>query len=292
MAALAALLAAAPAQAKKIQVKPGKGTLQRAVDRAAPGDKLELKGDGAYKGGVVIEKRLTIRGPREGPRPIVDGRCREAFTVLVLDGNVSLTRLRVTGATDEAGSQYGGAEVNFIEGGHGAATDLRLAESCTGTQYGINVFDSEDVSTTGNVITGYLDAAIYVGGIRNPQTEIEVRGNVARDGNHGILIEDSLPEPEITITDNAALENDKGSTSAGIYIRNSDGVLIEQNSSQSNGTSGVWLDQNSDLNALVRNAASANGVADLQNDGDGNCGADNSFATAAGNPLDACAVPN
>jgi len=148
------VLAAPLAESRTTEVKPGRGTLQRAVDRAAPGDRLELRRGGHYRGGLVIEKPLTIRGPRDGRLALVDGRCREAYTMLVLAGGVTLDRLRVTGAADEVAAQYGGAEVNFIEGGHGRATNLKLAEGCSGTQYGINVFDSEDVTTSQNRISG------------------------------------------------------------------------------------------------------------------------------------------
>jgi parallel beta-helix repeat protein len=236
----------------------------------------------------MIEKPLSISGPRDGRPPLVDGRCREAFTILVLGARASLRRFSVTGATDEAASQYGGAEVNFIEGGHGKATDLKLREGCSGTQYGINVFDSEDVTTSQNRISGYLDAAIYVGGIRDPETSVEVTDNLTRGNNRGVLVEDSLAEPEIRVTGNAMPGNDEGPMSAGVYIRNSDGVLIEDNEITRSGFAGVWLDGNSDFNLLNRNSASASGTADLQNDGEGNCGSGNSFGTEAGTPLAAC----
>ena len=279
---------AVPAQAKRIEVEPGKGTLQRAVNRAAPGDKLVLEARGVYKGGVVVEKRLTIRGPSEGGPPRIDGRCREAFTILVLDGRVTLNRLAVTGAADAVAGQYGGAEINFIEEGRGSARNLRLGASCDATQYGINVFDTGDVTTSGNRISGYLDAAIYVGGIRNPETAIAVRDNVARDNNHGILIEDSLSQPQIAVAFNEARRNDEGLSSAGVYIRNSDGVRIEGNESTGSAFAGIWLDGNSDFNVVNGNSAAGSGTADLQNDGEGNCGSGNAFGTEAGNPLSVC----
>jgi parallel beta-helix repeat protein len=282
------LLATTPAHAKTIEVKPGTGTLQRAVDGAHAGDELVLKGRGSYTGGVVVDKRLTIHGPRKGGLPFVDGRCREAFTMLVVDARVTLRRIHVTGAADNVAGQYGAAEVNFIDGGRGKAAKLKLHESCTGTFYGINVFDTVDVTLTGNTTLGYLDAGIYVGGIRDPETTIEIRRNSVRGNNHGILIEDSLARPQIAIQQNGLYRNFAGSQSAGIYIRNSDGVLIEGNISDENGATGIWLDQNSDFNTLVRNAAWFNGVVDLRNEGDGNCGAENSFPTRSGNPLDAC----
>jgi parallel beta-helix repeat protein len=201
---------------------------------------------------------------------------------------VTLSHLRVTGAADEVAGQYGAAEINFIDGGRGRAKHLRLRESCDGTLYGVNVFDTGDVAVRDSVFSGYLDAAVYVGGIRDPNDSVTVRRNVTRDGNHGILIEDSLVQPEIEIVDNDGSQNDAGPSSAGIYIRNSDGVLIEQNSSNRNGSSGIWLDRNSDFNVLYGNSATGNGGADLVNEGQGNCGAGNAFATQMGAPLGAC----
>lgn len=266
-------------------MKPGAGTLQRAVDRADAGDALRLR-KGVYGGGVVIETPLTIRGPRDGGRAVVDGRCREAFTLLALD-RVALSHLAVTGATDEAGSQYGGAEVNFIEGGRGTANDLKLRERCDGTQYGINVFDSGDVTVKDGTFVGYLDAAVYVGGIRDPETSVDVSGITTRRNNRGVLIEDSLPAPEIRVRQND-LSRNEGSMSAGVYVRNSDDVLVEGNQIAGSGFAGVWLDSNSDFNVLRQNTASGSATADLQNEGQGNCGTDNAFATQAGNPLAAC----
>jgi parallel beta-helix repeat protein len=257
------------------------------VDRADGGDTLRLSA-GVYHGGVVVEKSLTIRGPREGRRALVNGRCREAFTILILDGKVTLSHLGVTGAADEVAGQYGAAEINFIEGGRGRANNLKVRESCDGTFYGINVFDTGDVTVTDGVLSGYLDAAVYVGGIRDPRDSVTVRGNVTKGNNYGILIEDSLTQPQIAITRNETPRNAAGLSSAGIYIRNSDGVLIEQNSSAGNGVSGVWIDQNSDFNALFNNTALANGVADLQNDGEDNCGSGNTFGIQAGAPLAQC----
>jgi parallel beta-helix repeat protein len=206
----------------------------------------------------------------------------------VLGGRVILKRLHVTGAADAVAAQYGGAEVNFTGEGHGRATDLKLAPSCDGTQYGINVFDTEDVTTSQNTLSGYLDAAVYVGGIRNPQTTVNVLDNVARDNNRGVLVEDSLAEPEIRVAGNTMPGNDGGPMSAGVYILNSDGVEIESNYVTDSGFAGVWLDGNSDFNVLHANTALASATADLRNDGQGNCGSDNTFGTQAGTPLANC----
>jgi parallel beta-helix repeat protein len=276
-----------PAQARTIDVKPGTGTLQRAVDRAGDGDVLRLR-SGVYHGGVVVEKSLTIRGPREGQRALVNGRCREAFTILVLDGEVTLSHLGVTGAADAVAGQYGAAEINYTDEGRGQARHLKVRESCDGTLYGINVFDTGDVTVRDSVLSGYRDAAVYVGGIRDPHHSVTVRRNVTKTNNRGVLVEDSLAPPHIRVSGNTMPRNDDGPMSAGVYILNSDGVLIQANVIQGSGYAGVWLDGNSDSNVLHTNTALSSGTADLQNDGDGNCGSDNTFGTQAGAPLVPC----
>jgi parallel beta-helix repeat protein len=268
-------------------VKPGTGTLQRAIDRADGGDTLRLR-SGVYHGGVVIEKSLTIRGPQKGRRAVVNGRCREAFTILIPAGNVTLSHLAVTGAADAVAGQYGAAEINFTSGGRGQAKHLKVRESCDGTLYGINVFDTGDVTVRDSVLSGYRDAAVYVGNIRDPKHSVTIRRNVTKKNNRGVLVENSESPPDILVTGNTMPRNDDGTMSAGVYLLNSDGVLIEANVVRGSGFAGVWLDGNSDSNVLRTNTALDSGTADLQNDGGGNCGSDNTFGTQAGAPLVPC----
>lgn len=253
-----------------------------------------LERKGAYRGGAEIDKELTIRGPGDGRKlPTVDGRCREAFTMLVLGSPVTLKNFKVTGAANAAGGQYGGAEVNFIDGAAGSAQNLRVASSCD-VLYGVNVFDSGDVLITGGRYTGYDDAGIYVGGINRSGSAIEVTENRSTRNNRGIIIEDSAENAGILVADNTTNANDNGHTPAGIFLHNADGVVLAGNAAIDNSAAGIWLDATSDENRLVDNVASNNGVAggevaaDLQNDGAGNCGSGNSFGTVAGNELGAC----
>ena len=292
---VAALIAVPAAAAKSHDVKPGKGTLQKAIDKAKAGDKLQLQKKGDYRGGVVIDKVLTIQGPSDGKKlPTVDGRCNEAFTMLVLASPVTLKNFKVTGASDAQGGQYGGAEVNFIEGGAGSATGLKLQDQC-GVKYGINVFDTDDVLVTRGQYKGYDDAGVYVGGIDNPDTTVQVTENLASENNRGILIEDSSGNAGILVANNTTKANTNGFTPSGIYLHNADGVVIAGNASDNNPYAGVHLDITSDDNRLIDNSASGNGAgaqggtgADLLNEGVGNCGSGNVFGTQAGNPLGAC----
>lgn len=250
-----------------------------------------------YKGGVEIDTReLTIQGPNDGKKlPTVDGRCKVAFTMLVLADPVTLKNFKVTGASDEHGAQYGGAEVNFIEGGGGAATGLSLQDEC-GVKYGVNVFDTGDVLVDESRFEGYDDAGVYVGAIRDPSHIVQVTDNITTENNRGILIEDSSGNGGIQIASNTT-----NSSSAdffnptGIFLRNADGVLINDNVANDNPFAGIWLDQTSDGNRLLNNVAQGNATgaqsgvgADLQNDGQGNCGSGNTFGSTAGNPLGIC----
>jgi parallel beta-helix repeat protein len=242
----------------------------------------------------LIEKELTIKGPSDGKKlPTVDGRCGTAFTMLVLDSPVTLKNFRVTGASDARGGQYGGAEVNFIEGGAGSAQNLRVVASCD-VLYGINVFDSGDVRITGGRYSGYDDAGIYVGSINRAASTIEVTENFSTRNNRGIIIEDSADNGGILVADNTTNANDNGHTPSGIFLHNADSVVLAGNAAVDNSSAGIWLDTTSDDNRLIDNVASNNGVlggevaADLQNDGVGNCGGGNAFGTQAGNPLGAC----
>jgi parallel beta-helix repeat protein len=243
----------------------------------------------------VIEKELTIRGPSDGMKlPTVDGRCHTAFTLLVLASPVTLKNLKVTGASDAVGGQYGGAEVNFIGGGAGTATGLKMQDGC-GVNYGVNVFDTGDVLVTDGRYQGYDDAGVYVGGIDNPQTTVDVTGNVATENNRGILIEDSRGNAGIRVADNTTNSNGNGFTPSGIFLHNADEVVISGNRTDTNPYAGIHLDLTSDANRILENQASGNGTsaqggagADLVNEGSGNCGSGNAFGTQAGNPLGAC----
>jgi parallel beta-helix repeat protein len=291
----ALLLLPVAAEAKKHEVKPGKGTLQRAIDAAKPGDKLELQPKGVYRGGVEIDKELTIKGPGGGGKlPTVDGRCREAFTMLVLGRPVTLKNLRVTGAADAAGTQYGGAEVNFIDGAAGTAQGLRVVASCE-VLYGVNVFDSGDVLVTGGTYKGYDDAGIYVGSINRSDSVVEVIENRSTRSNRGVIIEDSAENAGILVANNETDRNDNGFSPTGIFLHNADGVVISGNRAQGNSYAGIHLDASSDDNRVVENVATGNGVgsagempADFVNEGVGNCGNGNAFGSVAGNPLGAC----
>jgi parallel beta-helix repeat protein len=111
-----------------------------------------------------------------------------------------------------------------------------------------------------------------------------VRENVAYGNNRGVIIEDTLAPADVRVTANRlranALTPGEG-PAAGIFLHRSDGVLIFGNNVQSNGTYGIHLDPQSDLNQLFNNALGGNPT-NFYDQGTGNCGSGNQgFSIAA-----------
>jgi parallel beta-helix repeat protein len=277
----------ASAGADTIHVKPGKNAIQKAVNRADPGDRL-LVNRGRYREDVVVDKRLRIIGKRGKP-PVIDGRCRTDRTIDVVANGVSLRRLKVKGAESDPGDGY---TVNLIGVESGTLSDLVLKESCNANPayYGVNVFDTgaleiTDVSASG----GFIDAGIYVGSIEDVGSQpFRINDNLTYGNNVGILIEDSVPDANIVVRDNLTIGNDLPglSTPAGILVRRSDGGRYIDNFVNRNGGYGIHLlddgGNTSDDNVLNGNAAINSGTADFLDEGTGNCGTGNSF------PIDPC----
>jgi parallel beta-helix repeat protein len=284
---LAAALLAGQADAATIKVKPGPNAIQKAVDKADPGDRLLVK-RGTYREDVLVDKRLRIIG-KGGKPPVINGRCRTDRTIDVVADGVTLRHLKVKGAESDPGSGY---TVNLIGVESGTFRDLVLKESCDANPayYGVNVFDTGALAITGiEASGGFVDAGIYVGSIGDAGSKpFRIARNEAFGNNIGILIEDSVAEANILVRDNSTRGNDLPglSTPAGILVRRSDGGRYFDNVANRNGEYGIHLlddgGNTSDDNMLNGNTASSNGVEDFFDEGTGNCGSGNSF------PIDPC----
>ena len=278
-AAVALALIAADADAATTTVRPGPTAIQKAVDRANPGDRLLVK-RGKYREDVRVDKRLKIVG-KKGKRPVIDGRCETDRTIDVVADGVRLRHLKVKGARFGPG---GGYAVNVIGVESGTLRDLVLRESCNEAYYGVNVFDTGALEITEVKATGgFVDAGIYVGSIGDVGTRpFLVARNEAFGNNVGILMEDSGPEANFVVRANRVHDNDLPGLSdpAGILVRRSDGGMYAKNRANGNGDYGIHLDPDSEDNRLTENRAFGNGVANFFDQGSGNCGSGNSFAIA------------
>ena len=274
--------AAAPAGdaglARVVVSKPAPGVIGEAIAAVAPGGTIRIHG-GRYRESLLIEKpgvKLIAAGRG---RPTIDGRCELPSAVTIHSGGVTLKGLKVVG-----GARF--ANVDFNGATSGRAKDLRLRNTCE-AEYGINAFATGAMQITNNRATGFTDAGIYVGGISStPNGTLFVGDNVTSDNNKGIIVEDSAGG-DIALLSNEVHENDIPGIGeeVGIWLNASDGVRIAPNRIRANGSVGLLLTPDSDNNLITGNEITANPT-DVLNEGLGNCGSANTFAT--GGPLAPC----
>lgn len=177
---LIGLVLATPLAAAEHSVAPGMGSLAAAIAGAAPGDVLTLT-DGAYLGPVVIDRPLSIAGPKEA---VVDGQ-GSGSVMTITAADVTLTGFTVTGSGRVNQDLDAGVK---IEKGADRARIENL--HVTGNMHGIDVHGGRDTVVAGNEITG-LDSprmnergnGIYVW--NSPGTLLE--NNVIRFGRDGIF---------------------------------------------------------------------------------------------------------
>ena len=92
-----------PARAGEQAVSPGAGSLQRAIEEAAPGDRLWLR-PGVYAGAVVIDRPLELAGTAAS---IIDGQGR-GRVITVAAPNVVVRGLTVRNSGDSLATEDSG----------------------------------------------------------------------------------------------------------------------------------------------------------------------------------------
>jgi hypothetical protein len=291
LAAAVALFLPVAADAATIDVHPGPNAIQRAVNRASPGDVLRIH-DGTYPGSIEVTKRVTLKGV--GGVPTLDARCRDDIVIDVVHNGVTLRKLKVQGAALGPGPGYA---INLVGIATGTVDEVAVKESCDrgeAPEYGINVHDAGNLRITGNhTFGGFADAGIYVGAIDDTLgSALVVRANESDGNNRGVIIQDSFAATAvIRVIANSAHHNRRGGVGVptGIYVHNSDHGFYAQNRVNGNGDYGLRFGPGSDDNEIRSNRGRGNGGFDLFNQGIGNCGSgENTFATASGNPLEPC----
>ena len=294
-AAMIALLAPpAGAAPHVIQVQPGPNAIQDALAKAHRGDILNLHA-GTYRVAdeIVIGKTVTVRSAGDGP-VTVDGRCQVNSTIRAAANGVRIRGLRVVGAAEGFGDYP--AEIDFTAVRGGEVSGSRALDTCKnasgegGAEYGISVFSSGPIQVLDNRTSGFTDSGIYIGAISDTGNgTLRVEDNVSWANARGVIVEDS--SASIAVLGNTLHHNRRvgveGSTNAGLFLHNSDGVRIRGNAIAGDDENGIWLDPDSDHNRVVDNSISGN-AADLHNDGSANCFTGNSYSTSTGDVGTAC----
>jgi hypothetical protein len=285
------------AAATSVDVFPGAGTLQAAIDGASDGTTIRMH-PGTYTGAVTVDKRVRLRSYPDVPPGgdvVIDGNCAAPVALDIAADGVQL----------KVGTLHGFYDT--IEVVRGTATQIRIA-------------NHSDVQLKGG---GAAGGVILVDPSRHPlcgteQDGIEVSGNsfhvkIARVGvganpgvgfrfsglplganvklqrgsadvnNIGVLVENSangaaLARAGIVLKDMSILQD----TAAGIRLVNSDGVAIRSNGltgGSGSGLVGIDIDANSNRNLIQSNTWADGGTnTPFVDNGTGNCGSGNNFA--------------
>jgi parallel beta-helix repeat protein len=185
-----------------ITVKAGE-LIQAAVDRARPGDVIEVM-PGVYKEEVKIDlDNITLRGvsasattvPGGVSRPVLDGERKLSDGILTTGSNFVIENFDIRHYVANGAVAQHARNITF----------RNLAIDDTGL-YGVYPVSCTGVRIESCVATGIADAALYVGQSR----EIVVRDSEAHDNVTGIEIENSV---------NAVVENN--------YVHdNTGGILV------------------------------------------------------------------
>jgi parallel beta-helix repeat protein len=176
-----------------ITVKAGE-SIQAAVDRARPGDTIEVM-PGVYNEEIKIDlDNITLRGSGE-PRPVLDGQKRLSDGVIATGSNFVIENFDLRHYIANGVVTQHARNVTF--------RNLKIDD--TGL-YGVYPVSCTGVTVEKCVATGIADAALYVGQSR----DIVVRDCEAHDNVTGIEIENSI---------NAVVENN--------YVHdNTGGILV------------------------------------------------------------------
>ncbi|MBK7218554.1 MAG: right-handed parallel beta-helix repeat-containing protein [Candidatus Promineofilum sp.] len=161
-----------------ITVQPGE-SIQAAVDRARPGDTIEIP-YGVYHERVAVDMSdITLRGVANeaGEWPVLDGQELLSEAVIASGNNFTVGNLHVRNYTDNG---------VLVEGSQGVHFHDIVAEN-VGT-YGVYPVRSSDVVIERVTVSGVDDAGIYAGQSEN----VIVRDSTAFGNVIGIELENTL----------------------------------------------------------------------------------------------------
>lgn len=224
--------AAQPRDPMLITVQPG-DSIQTAVDRARPGDTVEIE-YGIYHERVVIDiSDFTLRGiPNQaGEFPVMDGEGSLTDGVVASGNNFTIGNIHFRDYTDNGVIVEGVRNVHFHD----------IFAERTGT-YGVYPVQSSDVLIERVEVTGVDDAGVYAGQCEN----VIIRDSVAYGNVLGIEVENTM---NAEVYNNHAYDN-----TVGILI-----VLLPQLTSKVSANTKVYdnlLENNNHENFAPGGAAS------------------------------------
>jgi nitrous oxidase accessory protein len=243
---------------------PGPGNLQELLDRARPGDVIEV-GPGSYAGPIRIDKPVILRG-RGG---VVDGNGVGTPIVVAAPG-ARVEGLVVTGSGEDVGAPD--ACIYVEPAATGAVLQDNTLRDCA---FGIWVHQTEGVQIVGNRIWGRKGVRVTDrgNGIHLfDASHLLIRGNEVRGVRDGIYVsatEESLIEGNVAegvrfgvhymySHSNVLRNNVTNDNTLGIALMESRDLIVEDNVASGNRRQGLLFRdvQGSEIrrNRLERNA--------------------------------------
>ena len=236
---------ARPVNAARINVAPGDGTLQAAIDAAAPGDTLVC--DGTYNGPVVVDKRLNLVAPKGGAIRI-DAGCLAPVGLTIAADKVKIKGgpTVVTGATTTA--------VVIHDTDRVALATLSSWNTCGTAGTAIEITNSTRLKTRGGDLKDFTTTVIRVADLP-ALARTKITGFHGTTATTGVAIENVAPgatRKGAKVVVNVLM--DQGVTN-GVTLTAADGVEIDHSALDSTPNS-ITIDADSD-NTLVRYTAFA-----------------------------------
>ena len=249
----------------RVDTETDRGNLQAILDRATPGDVIEL-GPGHYEGPIRIEKPLTLRGHGG----VIDGGGRGTPLVIVAPG-VRVEDLVVK----QSGKDIGAPDACiFVEASAtGAVVRNNTLRDCA---FGIWVHETDGALIEGNHIWGRKEVRVADRGngihLFNA-SHLVIRDNEVHDVRDGIYVsatENSLIEANLAehvrfgvhymySHDNVLRDNVMNNNTLGIALMESHNLIVEGNRASGNRREGLLFrdlrDSEIRHNVLARNGS-------------------------------------
>jgi len=270
-AVCALVIAALPSLAggTTINVTPGVGTLQAAIDAASPGDVLKLAPGSPidptsfYAGAVIVNKRVKIQGGAVAA--MIAAGCANAVALEIAADGVQLRNLAIAGGATTGLRVAGRSGVKLQDLGILAGVPSEL---CRPSGAGIELDGVVRLSLRDVRAHGFPIATSVANLVANARVTLNRCGG---DGpptlTTGVLIVNVQPGVLRLTNCQFAFASD-----AGILLQNADGVRVQRNliAGLPATTRGVVVDADSDGNLFKDNDFSQNMV-DVVDDGNSNC---------------------
>lgn len=169
---------------KRISVKAG-ASIQKAIDKASPGDLIILE-TGTYNGDVVVSTNdLTIRG-KDRNNTIIDGKYKQDNGFIIAANGVRIENLTVQKFRTNGILFQGGYESDTTNTSTPDVLDrykVQYVNALNNGLYGIYAFSSKNGVIANTYTKANADAGIYIGQCK-PCNAL-VTGNIAEDNGLG-----------------------------------------------------------------------------------------------------------